>query len=32
LLRPLGLDPHDPGFLRQRKAHVVALLLPALSP
>jgi AcrR family transcriptional regulator len=31
LLRPLGFDAHDPEFLRQRKAHVVALLLPALS-
>ncbi len=30
LLRPLGLDGHDPGFLAERKAHVVDLLLSVL--
>lgn len=30
LLAPLGLDPHDPAFLAERKAHVVDLLLGRL--
>jgi TetR/AcrR family transcriptional regulator len=30
LLAPLGLDPHDPAFLAERKAHVVDLLVGRL--
>ena len=31
LIRTLGLDPDDPGFLEERKRHVVELVLGGIA-